>query len=387
MFLDLVQSDGFTLRRVSGTRGGEYAGSCPFCAGVDRFRCWPQEDRAWCRGCGWSGDAIQYCRDFRNLTFKEAHQLVTGREPDQQRTMRTAEPPRQWTPKPTPEPPRDIWQEKTTALIEWASKKLWSPVGAEGQRLLETKGISRTTAEKFKLGWLPADQFRDREQWGLESEVRPDGRPKKVFFPAGLTIPYEVDGQIVRVRFRRKDPKGSDRYILLPGGNTRPYMIGQGQKWIITESELDAILLFQEVGDQTGIIALGNAQAKPDKDTTKILRQAEVILVSLDSDEAGIKEAWQWWLPHFPQAKRWPVPGQFGKDHGDAFKAGLDLKAWTRAALEPSREVKPPRPDLTPEELEDFEERSGIMEFCGGLTRPEAERLAMDLIRRRHATV
>lgn len=33
--------------------------------------------------------------------------------------------------------------------------------------------------------------------------------------------------------------------------------------------------------------------------------------------------------------------------------------------------------DLTPEELEEFEERAGIMEFDGGLPRAEAERRAL----------
>jgi hypothetical protein len=31
---------------------------------------------------------------------------------------------------------------------------------------------------------------------------------------------------------------------------------------------------------------------------------------------------------------------------------------------------------LTAEQIEDFEERAAIMEFCGGLPRDEAERLA-----------
>jgi hypothetical protein len=57
------------LKRVSSSGGGEYAGPCPFCGGTDRFRCWPVKGRAWCRQCGWKGDAIQLLRDAMGSVF------------------------------------------------------------------------------------------------------------------------------------------------------------------------------------------------------------------------------------------------------------------------------------------------------------------------------
>lgn len=73
--LTLLESD-TPLRRVSSTNGGEYAGPCPFCGGYDRFRVWPGKGRYWCRGCGRSGDAIQYLRDFYGLSFTEARRAL-----------------------------------------------------------------------------------------------------------------------------------------------------------------------------------------------------------------------------------------------------------------------------------------------------------------------
>jgi DNA primase len=72
--LDLLVSDGSMFRRVAATRGGEYAGPCPFCQGVDRFRVWPEQagGRWWCRQCGRSGNLIQYLREARGMSFKEA---------------------------------------------------------------------------------------------------------------------------------------------------------------------------------------------------------------------------------------------------------------------------------------------------------------------------
>ena len=38
---------------------------------------------------------------------------------------------------------------------------------------------------------------------------------------------------------------------------------------------------------------------------------------------------------------------------------------------------------MTQDEQEDFDERAGILEFCAGLEREEAERLAREIIGRR----
>ena len=60
------------LKKVGRTHGGEYAGPCPFCGGRDRFRVWPEQCRFWCRGCGASGDSIDFVMKLNHLSFKEA---------------------------------------------------------------------------------------------------------------------------------------------------------------------------------------------------------------------------------------------------------------------------------------------------------------------------
>ncbi len=84
---------------------------------------------------------------------------------------------------------------------------------------------------------------------------------------------------------------------------------------IIVESELDAVLLEQEAGDFITTIALGSAQARPDVNTNVILKQADIVLVALDADLAGAKQAWHWWAENYPNSKRWPPVN--GKDPGD----------------------------------------------------------------------
>jgi len=73
-----------TFKRVASTHGGEWAGPCPWCHGTDRFRIWPYREASeivyWCRGCGASGDLIQFLRDAKGFSFVEACQ-VSGQVP------------------------------------------------------------------------------------------------------------------------------------------------------------------------------------------------------------------------------------------------------------------------------------------------------------------
>jgi hypothetical protein len=67
------------------------------------------------------------------------------------------------------------------------------------------------------------------------------------------------------------------------------------------------------------------------------LEKADCILVALDFDDpdkegkrAGA-EGWPRWNDTFPRAKRWPVPA--GKDPGEAFERGENLRLWLWAGL------------------------------------------------------
>ncbi|MFH2119845.1 MAG: toprim domain-containing protein [Pseudomonadota bacterium] len=125
---------------------------------------------------------------------------------------------------------------------------------------------------------------------------------------------------------------------------------------VIVESELDGLLLNQEVGDLAGVVTMGTAQAKPDMITHEGLTVAAVILVSLDTDDAGAKAAWSFWLATYgKRAKRWPSVK--GKDASDARLNGLDLRAWITTGIFTT---------------EDRFERFSIMTVDGGLTDNEA---------------
>lgn len=126
---------------------------------------------------------------------------------------------------------------------------------------------------------------------------------------------------------------------------------------VVTESELDAILLHHLAGDLVHCVASMTSNIRNlSRDVFDRLQEALCILVALDMDKAGA-EGWPRWEATFPRAKRWPVPA--GKDPGEAFSAGEDLRLWLQAGIPAGlRTAKPSGQPLDmPSQVEGREER------------------------------
>lgn len=322
MIISLIEGDGGTLKKVATTSGAEYAGACPWCGGNDRFRVWPKSGRYWCRGCEKQGDTIQYLRERRGLSFHEAC-LFLGRDPGERKDKPAAT---TWTPKES-KAPGELWQSKARAFLDMAISNLWTPSGERLRQWLKAeKGLNDVTIKQARLGYNHADIYEPRASWGIEN----DGRQ---WLPAGLVIPLMNQGDVIRLRIRRDNPSDGKRYIYVSGSSPAPLIIGKDKAaFVIVESELDAWLLAQEAGDLCGTVALGTATAKPDIETHALLKHTPLILVALDTDDAGIKASWKFWPETYgKKAKRWPCIN--GKDQSEAKANGLDLRTWIIAGM------------------------------------------------------
>jgi len=336
--LSIIQEDGFSSKKVASTRGGEYAGPCPWCGGKDRFLIWPQYrgGRYWCRGCARSGDAIQYIRDTRNLSFLGAIDFLGIEKPRFKKRQWKQSGPPPFNPKNDPLPPL-LWIEKASRFLQWAQNQLWASGGRAALDLLTGKGLNEETIREAGIGWNPGeygkDTYRDRRGWGLPCEVRRDGRPKRLWLPMGLVIPLQSEEGPRRIRLRRPEPDEGPRYVIIAGSVLAPLILAPEKKCLlVVESELDAWLCWQEAGDLVGVVALGSAAMKPDASAHELLLKSEIILNALDYDEAGARYAWKFWPETYGQkVKRWPV--SIGKDPSDAWQQGLSIRAWIEAGM------------------------------------------------------
>jgi DNA primase len=330
--LDLLQLNGLEVKQVASTWGGEYASACPWCGGTDRFRSWPNQGAAgryWCRQCNKSGDAIQFLRDYKGLSFRDACDYL-GMKAPQALPGSSPSAGHSWEPRLCASP-GDLWQKKASHLVKEAVSHLLAPAGKGAlEYLIKSKGLKAQTIQEFLVGWIPADRWDQASAWNLPELFKDNGQPKKLWFPKGHTIPWLHDGRVIRVRFRR--PDGDPRYLMLRGSSSAPMTICSSLKVaVLVESELDAMLIHQEAEDLVQVVALGNAQARPDQRTAELLGRCQLILVALDTDQAGAQEAWRWWPVQYPQAKRWPPIR--GKDPGEMIMAGVDLRRWLQVGL------------------------------------------------------
>jgi len=371
---ELIEADGVRLVRV----GRTFRGRCPFHDGKTETSLLVDDEagKFHCFGCDRHGDAIEWLRERRGMTFMEACAFL-DREPEP-RASRTRPIRPQWKPREA-KTPEDAWQEKARAFLDKARRTLWTETGTGARAFLHGRGLQDKTIRAAGLGLNPSDLFLDRKSWGLEPTQKEDGTEKRLWVPAGLVIPFIEEGKVKRLRIRRDESGDGSRYIVISGSSSAPMTWNlEGGAAVIVESELDGILLNQEAGDLAGVVALGTATAKPDGPTHDALNKMEVVLISLDSDEAGAKAAWSFWPETYgTKAKRWPVP--IGKDPSDAKKEGLDIRAWVLAGLPDGLEMEGATNCIEPfpaEWLKRFDEtileRLAIMTVDGKLSDCEA---------------
>ena len=343
LILDDLAVRSLDPRRVSGTHGGEYHSPCPACGGHDRFHVWPGQGEAgtwWCRGCDKGGDAIQYLMDFCGKTFKEAAAAI-GRDL-QDLPLAPTTPRQRKKPTFTPaehKPPADQWRVKASAFVDWAHKQLMENPGQLAY--LAGRGIDEASVRRYRLGYNPGENgrpaiYRARSAWGLPKEMK-NGRQKPLWIPRGIVIPLIIDDIVHRIRIRREKadltPGFNQPYFVIPGSSAATMILGNNARaFIVTEAELDAMACAVAAGDICRAAAVGSSSTKPDAVATALMQQALCILNALDFDTAGSK-GFKWWKTEFPKTRRWPVPD--GKDPGEAFEKGINLRAWILAGLPP----------------------------------------------------
>lgn len=321
--LTALETDGHRLKKQSQK---ELAGACPWCGGTDRFIVTPTagkrgDGRFWCRQCNRKGDVVDYLEHSRSISKKEAFTLAGLEFPatDHRRTLPKA------PPRPVGIQPKDytrpdaIWQSRAIERIAQYVLTLRSDAGAGMRSYLAGKrGLTPETIERAHLGYNPADAHEPPENWNLKQD-------NDVWIPAGLIIPYRFEHIKIKIFGREQ------RFGKVPGGYDAPMVLeGNPEIWVITESELDGLLIHQEAADLVTALALRGKDPTPDPETFHALKRARLILFNLDYDDGG-KAAALRWMQTFRTVKPWPTPTE--KDPGDYHAAGGNIRAWITAGI------------------------------------------------------
>lgn len=331
--LNLAEALKLFPKKTASTNGGEYKSKCPKCQeGIDRFCMWPNQGktgRYWCRVCEVHGDGIQFCRDFLGMSFQEACQRLnfTPSASNMPLIKRKAFVPN------IPIPVTDLWKQAAKKFIASSHNRLMNQPEIIGY--LSKRGFTLDTIQRFSLGWNAQDLFEEREKWGMSAEIKENGHLKRQWLPKGIVIPTYVNNEPMKIKIRRSAWTKEDslpKYVEISGSCQLLSIYGDKPKpIIIVESELDAMLIQQEAGHLICSLALGGVSKKPDAETHKWLKQAPLILLSLDFDEAG-KKRYAFWMTLYPNLRPWPTP--CAKSLGDAVTIfSIDVLKWINSGL------------------------------------------------------
>lgn len=336
--IEELRAAGLEVTHTSSSNGGEFHALCPYCrkatgnGGRDRLCVWPAKGRAWCRQCQRNVTIVSLLAEL--LGISEAHARKRLSIPAGQPTARRE----------VVVEDREKWRAKVAELLRMGTRQLDSGACETLMDFLYARGLKAETIASAGLGGSPQDRYYLRDEFGLAAEIHPDtGKPRKLCLPKGILIPYfDADGVCVKLQSRcEEDAYG--RYRVLPGSEPASMVLlpkGPVRVVVSLESALDALLCHQEVPKDYAFVALGSTSSRPDARAEELFREAPRLLIATDSDDAGAV-AYRRLLEHFSGANRLIVPPDLGKDVGDAFVRGLDIREWCALGVELAEE-KPP---------------------------------------------
>ena len=353
--LGLIGAD-TRLKKVATTRGGEYAGPCPFCGGRDRFRVQPEQRRWWCRRCGDDGrwqDAIAYVQQRDGVDFVEACRRLGASASEMGSSSRPSEQgPARARPRPVvsaPQPPTSAarlgalelpddqvpspaWQAAGWALVAEAEAVLWSDTGERARAYLASRGLQEQTLRAWRVGFQPDLARRDpAERWGFPA-TDANGKPARVRIPRGVVLPWAEGDRLWQIKVRTNHPQL--RYMAVSGGHPCLYgaeTLVPGELAVLTEGELDTQLLHQEVGDLLGVASLGSASRWPTPHALRYLMACSELLVATDADLEGEQGAKKLGLLLPGRVRRLRPP--LGKDPTEYRRLGGNVRDWVRFEL------------------------------------------------------
>lgn len=344
-------------------RSGKY--HCPFHSGgrerSPSLHVW--DDHFHCFACGEEGDAIDWVSKLDNLSLVAAAKAIdpTIVTADDLKAGHTAPArPRPATPRPTPPRPArpgawedPEWQDRLDRLVIEAGRTLWSADGREALDWLRARGLLDHTIRRFRLGFIP----RDTRTGPVGCLLDDDGRPRGIFAPRGIVIPWlapgawysrndgrppgprwvgmnvrrlaaDVDGPLPEGFPKCLAVKGSIRGYLYPYPTIEPT---QGSlPLLLVEGEFDALIGQQEAGHFTHVGSVGSASVlNLPRETVVAIASCPWLLLALDMDRAGAEASWAWLRKYPHKARRMILP--VGKDLNAFVAAGGNVVDWLKS--------------------------------------------------------
>ena len=287
--------------------GKTFRGPCPLHGGEGpNFSVDPARNIFKCFVCGESGDVFSFPMKHLGMTFLESVRFVAERVgvdiPEPSEDRREVD-------------PHERHYEVNAFAADWFRKQLWDTDGGERARAyLLGRGISTEAAERFGLGWAPAEwrALGDAaRKLGIENDMllslglvkapKEGGREPYDTFRGRLIFPIEsLSGKVVAFggRVLEDVEEHTPKYLNSP--ETPVYRKGDllyGLGWsrgairkaehaLVVEGYMDYVSLAAN-GIENVVAPLGTAMTT--EQATLLARYTQRVILLYDSDQAGLK--------------------------------------------------------------------------------------------------
>ena len=205
---DIVQIIGehVPLRRV----GNDWRGPCPFHQGTHRnFSVSARRKLYHCFVCDEKGSVFTFLQRRLGVDFPTAVRMAAEKSGLEVREVRSQ--------REGPDPREPLW-EIQTAAAEFFRSVLWDdPLGAPARDYLSERGVSRSLADRFLLGFAP------REIGLLRAHLDSLGYARELQLTAGLLVQREESAE-PRPRFRGR--------LMFPIHDVSSHIVGFGGRLI-----------------------------------------------------------------------------------------------------------------------------------------------------------
>jgi DNA primase len=342
--------------------GNQFLGLCPFHQeNTPSFRVTPQKQTWHCFGCGQGGDVFKFVELAEKTDFRGALEMLAERTGIELRSE-------------APQARERSQLRKRIIEINGFAARYYqyvlnsTPTGEVGRALLEKRGVSAETAEKFGLGFAPAggtslaQYLQSREKSMADATQARLVRDGQDFFRNRLIVPIRDErGQVVAF-VGRTVADDTRKYVNSP--ETPAYSkgrvlfaldlakegIGSNGFAVLVEGQFDVIVAHQ-FGVTNAIATSGTALTE---DQVRLLKRfTDEVVLAFDGDSAGKQAAFRAIEQHAAFGIRTRVvslgaakdPDEFLRGGGDWQKAVKeappDWEFWIRDSI---KDLNPNRP-------------------------------------------
>lgn len=182
--------------------------------------------------------------------------------------------------------PPAAWQARAASFLDWAGRQLWRTTDAAAQQQLVTLqawGLTLRSILEADLGYNPRALCDRPERWGLPSK-------DSICIPAGLVVPWFVDGVIGKMTIHQTSAHDEDAPIV-PGGYAPFYRLDQlqhGQPALVLDNPLRALVLQQRIGASAVVIGIMGWGGDVRERWRECLHQAAPLIVAPPCDALAV---------------------------------------------------------------------------------------------------